>query len=179
LATEVAVFGSSQAEAGGSLYESARRLGELLSSAGYGVVNGGYGGVMEAVSLGARQAGGSATGVTARIFGGRGEGNAHLSRTILEEDLHLRTRRLIEMSTAYIILAGKAGTLAELAFLWALHRAGTLGDRPIVLLGPFWKGFVEDLVARDLLEPGQAAATAYAATPEEAVALIRRKVIPK
>jgi len=179
LGTEVAVFGSSEPAPGEPVYETARRLGFLLARSGYGVVNGGYGGVMEAASLGAREGGGRATGVTTRVFEARGAGNRYLTRTICEENLHDRTRRLMEMGSAYIILAGKAGTLAELAFLWALHRAGQLGGKPIVLLGPFWSGFVEDLVKRDLLEPGQAAVTAYAATPEEAIEIIRRQVTPE
>jgi uncharacterized protein (TIGR00730 family) len=178
LAVEVAVFGSSECGPEDPLYETARRVGYLLARAGFGVVNGGYGGVMEAASRGAREGGGTATGVTTTIFSARGEGNPYLTRTLTEPDLFDRTRRLIEMSAAFIILAGKAGTLAELTFLWALHRAGRLGARPVVLLGPRWKGFVEDLVARDLLEPAQAALTAHADTPEEAVSLVQRQVTP-
>jgi len=172
------VFGSSEPAEGDPLYEMGRRVGYLLASGGYGVVNGGYGGVMEGASRGAREAGGIAIGVTTKDFG-RGPGNRFLSQEYAEGNLFDRTRRLMEMSAAYIILPGKAGTLAEVAFLWALHRAGLLNGRPIVLVGPFWKGLVEQLVERNLLEPGQAAATRYAATPEEAVDLIRRQVIPR
>jgi len=173
LATNVAVFGSSEPLPGDPLYESARRVGYLLASEGYGVVSGGYAGVMEGASRGAREAGGSAIGVTTRDFG-RGPGNPFLSVEHQEPNLFDRTRRLIELSDAYIILAGKAGTLAEAAFLWALHRAGLLGGKPIVMTGPFWNGFVDDLVRRDLLGPGQVGATAHAATPEEAVQIVKR-----
>ena len=178
MATRVAVFGSSEPAPGDAEYELARRVGRLLAEAGYEVVNGGYGGVMEGASLGAREGGGEAVGITTRIFT-RGEGNPYLSRELPEQDLYLRTRALIEPSAAYIILPGKAGTLAELTFLWALQRAGLLGRKPVILVGPFWRGLVDDLLARRLLEPSQAAATAHAATPEEAVNLVRRQVIPE
>ena len=177
MATNVAVFGSSEPKAGEPLYEEARRVGFLLAKAGYAVVNGGYSGVMEGASRGAREAGGTAIGVTSKDLG-RAGGNSYLSVEHAESNLFDRTRRLIEISSAYIILPGKAGTLAEASFLWALHRGRLLNGRAIVLLGPFWSGFVEQLVARNLLEPGQAAITMHAATPEEAVDLVRRQVIP-
>jgi len=175
LATNVAVFGSSEPAPGDPAYEEARRVGFLLARAGYGVVNGGYGGVMEGASRGAREAGGEAIGITTLDFG-RGAGNAWLSTEIPEPDLFDRTRRLIRLSSAYIILPGKAGTLAEAAFLWALHRARLLDRKPIVLMGPFFSGFVEGLVERGILGAEQAGATTHAATPEEAVELIIRQV---
>jgi len=177
LATRVAVFGSSEPAPGEPAYEIARRVGRLLAEAGYDVVNGGYGGVMEAASRGAREAGGRAVGITTHAFS-RGRGNSFLAEELPEEDLYLRTRTLIETSAAYIILPGKAGTLAELAFLWALQRARLLAGKPVVLLGPFWRGFVDQLLERELLEPSQAAATAHAASPEEAVSMIRSQVTP-
>ena len=58
----VSVFGSG---AGGEAdLDQARRLGAALARAGYAVLNGGYGGTMEAAALGARDAGGWAIGVT-------------------------------------------------------------------------------------------------------------------
>lgn len=179
MAIEVAVFGSSETREGDPLYGTAVRLGALLARAGFGVISGGYGGVMEAVSRGAREGGGSATGITTAIFDTRGAGNRWLSLTFNEPDLYARTRRLIEMSSAYIILPGKAGTLAELTFLWALHRAGRLEGKPILLLGSAWDGWVEGLAKRGFLDPEQAAVTTQIATPEEAVDIIRSQVTPQ
>jgi uncharacterized protein (TIGR00730 family) len=168
LGAKVAVFGSSEPLEPAPLYQLARSVGSLLAQAGYDVVSGGYGGVMEGVSRGARDAGGRALGVTTSAFQ-RGGGNRYLSEETTEKDLFLRTRALIEVSSAYIILPGKAGTLAELTFLWALQRAGLLEGKPVVLLGAFWNGLVEDFLQRGLLEPAQAGATAHVLTPEEAV----------
>ena len=135
----VAVFGSSEAHPGQAIYEEARRLGALLAQRGLTVVSGGYGGVMEAASRGAREAGGQAVGVVCDGWSERGRTpNPYLSERVGTADLHERTRRLVERADGYIVLPGKAGTLAELTLLWALHRAGALGDRPIVLLGKPW-----------------------------------------
>jgi len=56
-AQAVAVFGSSEPQPGEVAYEAARGLGRALAGRGLIVVNGGYGGVMEASSRGAREAG--------------------------------------------------------------------------------------------------------------------------
>ena len=59
----IAVFGSSEPSDGDPLYERAQRLGHRLAKAGFGVITGGYGGVMEAASRGAYEAGGKSIGV--------------------------------------------------------------------------------------------------------------------
>ena len=170
----VAVFGSSEALPGEPLYEEARRLGELLAASGCTVVTGGYGGVMEAACRGARDAGGQAVGVVCDGWSERGRHpNAYLSERVGTPDLHTRTQALVERADAYVVLPGKSGTLAELTLLWALHRAGALGERPIVLLGTPWPPLLRHLVEWNMLEPAQLRGTRVAGTPEEAVALLR------
>ena len=165
----VAVFGSSEPLEGDPLYETARRVGHLLALGGFRVVSGGYGGVMEGASRGAREAGGTCIGVTTSAFQARGAGNAFLSEERCEPDLFLRTRSLIDLSDAYIILRGKSGTLAELTFLWALNRAGLLPSTRIILLGDFWEQILGSLQSHQMIEAEQMAITGLARTPEQAV----------
>jgi len=167
----VAVFGSSEAREGEILYEEALQVGSLLARSGFAVVNGGYGGVMEASSRGARESGGRSIGVTTRAFQ-RGPGNSYLDEEHQEPDLFSRTRRLIEMGQAYIILRGKSGTLAELSFLWALSRGGLLPPTRIVLLGDFWEPILKSLERHQLVEEEQLQMTRLARTPSEAVQLV-------
>ena len=170
----VAVFGSSESSPGQALYEEARRLGALLAGLGVTVVTGGYGGVMEAASRGAREAGGTAVGVVCDGWSDRGRSpNAFLSERVGTPDLHERTRGLVERADAYVVLPGKSGTLAELTLLWALHRAGALGERPIVLLGSPWPPLLRHLVEWNMLELPQLRVTRVVDTPEHAVALLR------
>lgn len=173
----MAVFGSSEPTESEPDYAMARRVGELLASEGYTVVTGGYGGIMEAASRGAREAGGRALGITARALTSMRAGpNPYLTRHIEAEGLFDRTRALIDRSLGYIILPGKAGTLAELSFLWALDRARLLGKRPIVLLGEPWRRFLTQVIALEMLDPGQLEITHLATTPEEAVAVLLKKI---
>jgi uncharacterized protein (TIGR00730 family) len=164
----IAVFGSSEPIPGEPTYEQAREVGRLLAQAGYRVVTGGYGGVMEAASRGAAEAGGDAFGVTCSIFRER-EPNAYLTGNVETADLHDRTRELVARSDGFVVLPGKSGTLAELAFLWALHRAGCLERRPVVLLGDSWRHVLRHLVRAGILEAPQFDVTRVVDTPEETV----------
>jgi predicted Rossmann-fold nucleotide-binding protein len=71
-----------------------------------------------------------------------------------------------------VILWGKAGTLAELSFLWALHRAGCLERRPVVLLGEHWRGVMDHLQGSGLLDEAQIAVTRMASDPREVLEIL-------
>ena len=172
----VAVFGSADPPPGDPLYELARRVGGLLAAAGYGVLTGGYGGVMEGASRGASEAGGVAIGVTSATFSGRTP-NRYLSDVREAPDLVTRTGALIESACGYIVLHGKSGTLAELTLVWALHRAGSLGPRPVVLLGAAWRPFLHHLVRGAMIEDEQLAITRVVDGPEEAVHELSRFLV--
>lgn len=51
---KVVIFGASTVNEGSTAYNEAESLGSLLALNGYGIVNGGYSGTMEAVSKGAQ-----------------------------------------------------------------------------------------------------------------------------
>jgi len=172
----VAVFGSADPSEGDPLYELARRVGGLLVDAGYGVVTGGYGGVMEGASRGAAEAGGAAVGVTCAVFSGR-EPNRFLTERRETADLVARTGALIDAACGYIVLHGKSGTLSELTLVWALHRAGSLGPRPVVLLGAAWRPFLHHLVRGEMIEDDQLGITRVADEPEDAVTELDRFLV--
>jgi len=74
----VTVFGSARVEGESKEYQDARDLGGLLAKRGHTIVSGGYGGVMEAVSRGAREAGGRVLGVTVAAWAQRLSPNIYL-----------------------------------------------------------------------------------------------------
>ncbi len=167
----IAVFGSSEPQPGSAAYGTAYRLGSLLAAARYPVLTGGYGGVMEAASRGAREAGGKTIGIPCAIFGDR-RPNPHLDEIVIAADLYDRTRELIERAAGYVVLPGKSGTLAELAWLWALDRARCLKGRPVVLLGSGWQPLVDLLGRSDMLDSSQLRNTHLTDTPRDAVELL-------
>ena len=91
-------------------------------------------------------------------------------------DLHERTRELINRASGFVVLGGKAGTLAELSQLWALDRAGCLKDRPVVLLGAVFRTLIDALKRNEMLDEAQRQLTPIVDTPAEAVAEIRRRL---
>jgi uncharacterized protein (TIGR00730 family) len=171
----IAVFGSSEPREGEPLYELARQIGESLGRAGFDIVTGGYGGVMEGASRGAREVGANAVGVTCEILLRRSP-NPYLTEEAPSEDLHLRTRELVRRSDGFVILDGKAGTLAELSFLWALMRAGCLASRPVIVWGEAWAELIDFLGRLGTLDDGELLQTARAASPEDVVQYLRHSV---
>ena len=144
--THVSVFGSSQSKPGDTEYQDALDLGELLARRGHVVVNGGYAGLMEAVSAGAAAAGGEVIGVTVpTVFPGRTGANDHLTSEIPAPDLIERIRTMISISDAAIALPGSLGTLTELVMTWNVNYVARFsGEKPMPLIavGSPWSELV-------------------------------------
>jgi len=144
----VTIFGTSRAVTGDTAYTLAYEVGRLLAEAGFTIANGGYGGTMLAAAKGAAEAGGEIIGVTCSAFKS-GRANRYVARKIVTGSLDERLDRLVKLGCAYIILPGGTGTLLELAKVWELKNKGFLkADKPIILLGGFWKPLIE-LIATD------------------------------
>jgi uncharacterized protein (TIGR00730 family) len=138
----VTVFGSARVGPDTPEYEDARRLGRRLAERGDVIVSGGYGGIMEAVSRGAHEAGGQVVGVTVAPWVGRIEPNRYLSEERSARTLFERLEALIE-SDAMVALPGGAGTLGEVALAWNLRQMDLMAPKPIVLVGERWRAMVE------------------------------------
>ena len=128
---------------------------------------------MEGASRGAVEAGGHTVGVTCGIFDSRPP-NPYLREHVTTADLHDRTRELIRRSEAFVVLEGKAGTLAELTFLWALARARCLDGSPVILLGARWSRLIRLLEQDGWLERSQLETTHLVDDPKAAVKRIER-----
>src|SRR5438046_2676304 len=142
----IAVFGSSTVAVDSAAFHAARTLGRLIAEAGAAVMSGGYGGVMDAVSRGARAAGGTAIGVTVAIPPGRTPTSA-LTREIRTPDLLARLRTLVYEPAGFVVLESSLGTLTEMFLAWTLLATGGRPEAPLVLLGDRWTGFLHDLTA--------------------------------
>ena len=133
----VTVFGSSRPREGSSDYEEARVLGRALAKHGFAVCSGGYAGVMEAVSRGAKEAGGKTYGVTAEFFKSAKLNNwidVEVRKTTWEQRLF----ELIRMADGFVACKGGTGTLVELAVVWEMLNKSVMTRRPFAVLGHFW-----------------------------------------
>ena len=140
----VSVYGSSMVERGEAVYADARRLGGALGAAGVAVATGGYGGVMEAASRGAVDAGSEAVGYTVDGWDMRSP-NPYLSREVVCADLYERLSQLIEDTSALLAMGGGIGTLAEVALAWNHLAMKLIAPRPLIVVGPDWARTLESL----------------------------------
>jgi len=137
----ITVFGSSRPQPGDKQYTEAHMLGTALAEYGFVVCSGGYGGVMEAVSRGAKEAGGSTVGITARFF--RTRANAWVDEEIRVSTWQDRLFELIKRGHGYVTCPGGTGTLVELAVVWEMLNKGVMKKKPIAVFGDFWRPIIE------------------------------------
>lgn len=165
----VSIFGTGRARPGEAAYELAEETGRLLAQAGFTIANGGYGGTMTAAAKGVAEAGGKIIGVTCSAFK-NSKANQYITREIVTKSLDERLDTLIKLGRAYIVLPGGTGTLLELAKVWELKNKGFLEtDKPIILIGGFWKPLVELLRIDD---PDSSRHVMQADGPMQAVRII-------
>ena len=95
-------------------YKDSIEIGRILATYNYEVKNGGYRGLMEAVSLGASTVENSKIiGHTVKSFGSV-KGNKYLTETVVCENIYDRLKCLNEDSDIFIVQRGGIGTLSEL-----------------------------------------------------------------
>jgi uncharacterized protein (TIGR00730 family) len=166
----ITIFGTGRAKEGDYAYVLAYETGRLLAQAGFAIANGGYGGTMLAAARGAFEAGGEVIGVTCSAFKGS-TANKYISREVGTASLDERLDTLIKLGQAYVVLPGGTGTLLELAKVWELKNKGFLKtDKPIILLGGFWKPLVS-MIAGD--DPDSGRYVMLANEPQQVVKMIK------
>jgi uncharacterized protein (TIGR00725 family) len=137
----VTVFGSSRPHEDDLDYQEAQNLGKALAVRGFTVCSGGYGGVMEAVSRGAKHAGGKTYGVTAEFF--KNEANRWIDAEVRKKTWEERLFALIAMGDGFVVCKGGTGTLVELAVVWEMLNKSVMEAKPCVVLGEFWLPILE------------------------------------
>jgi hypothetical protein len=147
----VTIFGGSKCNEQSEEYQQAVEIGSRLAEAGFTICTGGYLGVMEAASRGAREKGGRVFGIVMNQF--KSEPNRYLTDKVASAHFYERLQNLIMRSVGFIALRGGMGTVTEVSLVWNKLQTKVLDPRPIVLLGPSWRKVVrawqENLVVSD------------------------------
>lgn len=171
----VSVFGGGSPRAGDPAYETAYRLGQLLGEAGYRVLTGGYAGVMEAASKGAKEAGAHVIGVTVGMFDKAGHlPNEYIDEVVSYENLSERLIHVVKAADAAIALPGGIGTLSEVALTWSLLQTREVEPMPFVLLGEHWGELLHTYYGNGAyIREADMTLWQVARTPEQAVTLLR------
>jgi uncharacterized protein (TIGR00730 family) len=169
----VTIFGGAKCGESDTEYAQARRVGELLADAGYTICTGGYLGVMEGASRGAHERGGRVLGITMNQF--KAEPNRFLTDKVATAHFYERLQLLITRSVGFIAIRGGMGTVTELSLVWNKIQTRVIGPRPLVLLGDCWPPIVREWQKHLVVSDADVALLDFAATPEEAVAIINEK----
>ncbi len=169
----VTIFGGSKCRESDPEYAQARQVGQLLAEAGFTICTGGYLGVMEAASRGAREAGGRVFGIVMNQF--KAEPNRYLTDKVATPHFYERLQHLITRSVGFIAIRGGMGTVTELSLVWNKIQTHVIEPRPLVLLGGCWPPVVRQWQEHLAVNDVDVAALDFASTPEEAVAIIKEK----
>ncbi len=133
----ITVFGSSRLAESDADYREAWELGRLLAERGFAVCSGGYGGVMEAVSRGAKEAKGKTYGVTAELFSR--QANQWIDVEVRMKTWEERLFELIRLADGFAACKGGTGTLVELAVVWEMLNKSVIAGKPMTVVGDFWQ----------------------------------------
>lgn len=167
------IFGGSRCNDQSLEYAQARRVGELLAGAGYVICTGGYLGVMEAASRGARENGGRVLGIVMNQF--KAEPNRYLTDKVATAHFYERLQHLITRSVGFIALRGGMGTVTEVSLVWNKLQTRVIEARPLVLLGECWPPVVESWRRQLVVSEADVSHIDFAETPEQAVSIINEK----
>lgn len=149
----VTFFGSARLAPNSPYYEQAKKLAFMCVQAGFSVVTGGGGGIMQAANEGAfkvalnlklSEAEKEKKSIGFNIFlPFEQKGNDFLGYNITFKSLAIRKMALVEKSLAFVIFPGGFGTLDEFVEVLTLKQLG-FKDVPIFVVGrEFWRGFDE------------------------------------
>jgi hypothetical protein len=145
----VTVFGSARFTEGHHYYQRAREIGAELARAGYAVMTGGGGGIMEAANRGARDAGGVSLGCNIALPREQ-KPNKYLDRFIQLDHFFVRKVMLVKYSSAFVVMPGGFGTLDEAFEIATLMQTDKLENFPLIAVGmQFWDPLIA--FARDTM----------------------------
>ncbi len=169
----VTIFGGSKCGENSPEYGEARELGKRLAEAGFTICTGGYLGVMEAASQGAREAGGRVFGIVMNQF--KSEPNRYLTDKVASDHFYDRLQNLITRSVGFVALRGGMGTVTEVSLVWNKLQTKVLERRPLVLLGDCWIDVVKVLQKNLVVSDADVALLDFAENAVEAARIIVEK----
>lgn len=148
----VAFFGSARTNPADKYYKLAVETAREIVKQGFGVITGGGPGIMEAANKGAKEAGGSSTGVNIELPAEQIP-NEYIDRDKLLNFRYFYVRKVMfyKYAQGYILFPGGFGTMDEFFEVLTLIQTGKTRKFPLVLIGSeYWTSLL-DFVKEKLL----------------------------
>jgi uncharacterized protein (TIGR00730 family) len=148
----VSFFGSARTAPEHPHYLLIRELAAAVGRAGYAVITGGGGGLMEAANRGARDAGAVSVGCNIELPHEQ-KLNPYLDIALRFRHFFARKVMFVRYAQAFVIGPGGFGTLDECFEALTLIQTGTIRHFPVVLAGEReWDGLIDWLRTRALAD---------------------------
>jgi uncharacterized protein (TIGR00725 family) len=169
----ITIFGGSKCREDSIEYQEAKALGSRLAEAGFTICTGGYLGIMEAASRGAREKGGRVLGIVMNQF--KSEPNRYLTDKVASDHFYDRLQNLITRSVGFVAFRGGMGTVTEISLVWNKLTTGVIGKRPLVLVGECWQPVVAAWQSNLVVSDNDTSFLDFAAGAAEAAGIILEK----
>jgi uncharacterized protein (TIGR00730 family) len=148
----VSIFGSARTGRSHPHYAQAVQVAEALSTAGFSVITGGGGGIMEAANLGAAKGDGRSIGLNIRLPEEQVP-NEYADTVIHFNYFFARKVMFVKYACAFVGLPGGFGTLDEIFEALTLKQTQKIHDFPVILIGTeFWSGLIDWMRSQPLRE---------------------------
>lgn len=141
----VAIFGSARIKPEECYYKMTEQVARCLVDKGMGIITGGGPGIMEAANKGAKQAGGSSTGINIELpFEQSGNPFIDRDKNLMFRYFFVRKVMFFKYAQGYVMMPGGFGTLDESFEVLTLTQTGKTTRVPIVFMGTeFWQKGIE------------------------------------
>ncbi len=177
----VSIFGSARVQTDSPIYQKAERIAALFAEAGFAVITGGGGGVMEAANKGAAEKGGDSIGLNIHLPFEQVP-NEYANIKLEFNYFFIRKVMFVKYAQAYVIMPGGFGTLDELFEAVTLIQTRRIKPLPVILVGSdYWSGLLEwiqrHLMADHMISPRDIDILRVIDEPEEIVRTVRDLVL--
>jgi uncharacterized protein (TIGR00730 family) len=177
----VTIFGSARSRPNTASYKEAEKTARLLVQSGFNVISGGGPGIMEAANKGAATAGGKSVGLHIQLPKEQ-KPNKYANVLLDFKYFFIRKVMFVKYAVAYIIMPGGFGTLDELFESLTLIQTHRIKSFPVILMdSKYWNGLIDWIEGTVFKEKNISKADLdifrVVDTPEEAVSIIKRRVI--
>jgi uncharacterized protein (TIGR00730 family) len=141
----ISIFGSARTKADSPHYQTAVKIAQKLTDAGYGIITGGGPGIMEAANKGASLQGGVSVGLNIDLpFEQAHNPYIDNDKNLSHRYFFVRKVMFVKYAQGFVILPGGFGTLDEAFEVLTLMQTKKISPVPLVLVGSsFWSGLKE------------------------------------
>lgn len=149
----ISIFGSARTQPDSPHYQTAVKIAQKLTDAGFGIITGGGPGIMEAANKGASLQGGVSVGLNIDLPFEQSH-NVYIDddKNLSHRYFFVRKVMFVKYAQAFVVLPGGFGTMDEMFEVLTLTQTKKITQVPVILVGSsFWSG-LKEWVTRVMLE---------------------------